>query len=145
MHSYGTCSTNYLIYLALFTSPSTIRGSQFLFVNINFFFLTNVFFCVCVYLFLLVALVSVFFVFLCRCSLIFVSFGYLFLVLLLYFLYFAIYPIFSFSRWTSNNFRFLPMSVHRLNFAAFESSPFHQSSQWIASKKVSWKPQIWDK
>lgn len=49
MHSYGTCSTNYLIYLALFISPSTIRGSQFLFVNINFFFLTNVFF-VCVFI-----------------------------------------------------------------------------------------------
>ena len=48
MHSCGTCSTNYLIYLALFTSPSTIRGSQFLFVNINFFFLMNVCVCVCV-------------------------------------------------------------------------------------------------
>ena len=149
MHSCGTCSTNYLICLALFTSPSTIRGSQFLFVNINFFFLMNVCVCVCVCVCVFICFYWLFWfqssLFFCIDVVWFLSVLVLFLVLLVYFLYFAIYPIFSFSRWTSNNFRFLPMPVHRLNFAAFESSPFHQSSQWIASKKVSWKPQIWDK
>ena len=44
MHTQCACSTNNQIYMALFPSLSTNRGSQFLFININFCFLTF-FFC----------------------------------------------------------------------------------------------------
>ena len=38
MHTQCACSTNNPIYMALFPSSSTNRGSQFLFININFCF-----------------------------------------------------------------------------------------------------------
>ena len=65
------------VYLILFPSPSTISETHFLFVNINFFDKRSFF----VSLFVL-ALFFQFWFFLCRLNLRFISFCYLFLVLL---------------------------------------------------------------
>ena len=85
MQTHCTYFTNNAIYLILFPSLSKIKGSQFLFVNIRFFVLTNVLFC--------------FFLFTDCCGF---SFGFLCLVLKLDFcrlwLFFLGYAAISFCK-----------------------------------------------
>ena len=77
MHPYCAYSTINPIYLTLFPSPFTNRAIPFLFFNINFFFWKMLVLLLCIYW----PFWSQFCFYLLRFNLVFLSFGFLFLLL----------------------------------------------------------------
>ena len=106
MHTNCVYSTNNPIYLTLFSSASTTKGSQFLFVNIDFFLRQTPFFTVCFdfrFLFFFFCLLVCLFSF--PFNLIFSSFSYLSFALLKH----------SFARRTNNDFIDFATLVRKIN------------------------------
>lgn len=94
MSAYCIYSTNSPIYLALVSNPFTNRATPFIYLNFPFFLLFDEGFVLFFFYFLLVVLLSIFCLFCLGLIWFFVSFGYLFFVVLQ----------FSFAKWTRNNF-----------------------------------------